>query len=191
MITLYNPGDLKIVHVTSVDFIKRPHKKPVHIVQYDKTIPIMKVKLYSNDIEYALPEDMDVRVRWGKEDNTFVYKDILGCDDERTSIYFEIDEQMSYYAGIVYPIIELKFIADDQEHRAGSAQIPVVIDPNPILDSDVESQSQYFDTLYILTKAKIEAELTGEIDTHTHASDNTWRGIVDDLTSFKRINRYD
>lgn len=114
-------------------------------MQYDKTIPIMEVDLYLNNVEYALPDELDVRVRWSKKDRTFVYKDILGCSTDRKSVYFEIDEQMSFYAGIVYPIIELKVSESVDDEIAGSGPIPVVIDPNPILDSDVESQSEFFD----------------------------------------------
>ena len=142
---VYTPDNLKVVHSTSVDFIKRPKTDPIHIVQYDKTIPIIKVNLYLDGVSYILPDAIGVRVRWSKPDKTFVYKDILGCSPDKKSIYFDVDEQMSYYSGIVYPILELKITDGINNYYAGSAPISVIIDENPILDQDVESQSEYFD----------------------------------------------
>ena len=65
-VTLYTPDLSKIIHETKVDFRQRVIQPIIHIVQYDKSLPIIAVKLYNNGIAYALPENADVSVRWGK-----------------------------------------------------------------------------------------------------------------------------
>ena len=48
----YIPSSDKKVHRTSVDFILRNCTKEVHIVQYDKTQPIVEVELFNNEKSY-------------------------------------------------------------------------------------------------------------------------------------------
>ena len=88
-----------ISHATSVDFSKRSVNQPVHIVQYDQSLPILAVSLYNNGQLYRLSESMDVSIRLGKPDRTFVCNKALGCDSTRTIVYFEITQQMSLFDG--------------------------------------------------------------------------------------------
>ena len=128
-----------ISHATSVDFSKRSVNQPVHIVQYDKTLPILAVSLYNNGQPYRLNETMDVSIRLGKPDRTFVYNKALGCDSTRTIVYFEITQQMSVFDGEYYPVIEIK----DGEKIANSSTIYLAIDRNPIQNDYVESTFEY------------------------------------------------
>lgn len=130
-----------IIHETNVDFVLRPCSKEVHLVQYDLTLPIVKVNLYKNGERYVLPNDVEANVRFGKLDHTFVYKAVLGCNEERNAIYFQVDEQMTLIAGRVSPTIELKWEYNNTTGFANSSPIPVVITRNPIQESDVESSS--------------------------------------------------
>jgi lysophospholipase L1-like esterase len=134
-VTLYTPDLSKIIHETKVDFRQRVIQPIIHIVQYDKSLPIIAVKLYNNGIAYALPENADVSVRWGKRDHTFVYNAVLGCNSDRTIVYFEITEQMTVFYGEHNPIIELR----NGTSLAGSGYIQFYLDRNPIQDGDVES----------------------------------------------------
>ena len=135
----YVPSTDKKIHKTSADFIIRNCAREIHIVQYDRTQPIVEVELFNNGRKYFLPNDAIMNLRFGKPDRTFVYKSILGCDETRHIIYFDIDEQMSYLYGKVNPILEL--IIGDMV--AGSSPIPIEIDRNPIQDSDLESNVDY------------------------------------------------
>ena len=128
-----------ISHVTSVDFSKRSVNQPVHIVQYDKTLPILAVSLYNNGQLYSLSETMDVSIRLGKPDRTFVYNKALGCDSTRTIVYFEITEQMTVFDCEYYPVIEIK----DGEKVANSSTIYLVVDRNPVQTDYVESTYEY------------------------------------------------
>ena len=130
-----------ISHATSVDFSKRSVNQPVHIVQYDKTLPILAVSLYNNGQPYRLNETMDVSIRLGKPDRTFVCNKTLGCDSTRTIVYFEITQQMSLFDGEYYPVIEIR----DGEKIANSSTIYLVVDRNPVQTDYIESMIEYKD----------------------------------------------
>ena len=128
-----------ISHATSVDFSKRSVSQPVHIVQYDRTLPILAVSLYNNGQLYRLSEDMEVSIRLGKPDRTFVYNKALGCDSTRTIVYFEITQQMSLFDGEYYPVIEIM----DGDKIANSSTIYLVVDRNPVQHDYIESTVEY------------------------------------------------
>ena len=128
-----------ISHATSVDFSKRSVNQPVHIVQYDKTLPILAVSLYNNGQLYRLSESMNVSIRLGKPDRTFVYNKALGCDSTRTIVYFEITQQMSLFDGEFYPVIEIM----DGDKIANSSTIYLVVDRNPVQHDYIESTVEY------------------------------------------------
>ena len=128
-----------ISHATSVDFSKRSVNQPVHIVQYDRTLPILAVSLYNNGQLYHLSETMEVSIRLGKPDRTFVYNKALGCDSTRTIVYFEITQQMSLFDGEFYPVIEIV----DGEKIANSSTIYLVVDRNPVQHDYIESTIEY------------------------------------------------
>ena len=151
-VTNYTPSGIS--HRTSVDFSKRTVGQPVHIVQYDDTLPILAVSLYNNGQPYRIPESSEVRIRFGKPDKTFVYKSALGCDINRTIVYFEISQQMTVINGDYYPVIELK----DNGRIANSSAIFVAIDRNPIQNGDIESPYENKD----LSKYRDEAVKAAE-----------------------------
>lgn len=128
-----------ISHATSVDFSKRSVNQPVHIVQYDRSLPILAVSLYNNGQLYRLSESMDVSIRLGKPDRTFVYNKALGCNSTRTIVYFEITQQMSLFDGEYYPVIEIM----DGEKIANSSTIYLVVDRNPVQHDYIESTIEY------------------------------------------------
>ena len=128
-----------ISHATSVDFSKRSVNQPVHIVQYDRSLPILAVSLYNNGQLYRLGESMEVSIRLGKPDRTFVYNKALGCDSTRTIVYFEITQQMSLFDGEYYPVIEIM----DGEKIANSSTIYLVVDRNPVQHDYIESTIEY------------------------------------------------
>lgn len=132
-----------ISHATSVDFSKRSVNQPVHIVQYDKSLPILAVSLYNNGQLYRLSESMDVSIRLGKPDRTFVYNKALGCDPTHTIVYFEITQQMSLFDGEYYPVIEIM----DGEKIANSSTIYLIVDRNPVQHDYIESTVEYKELL--------------------------------------------
>lgn len=136
-VNLYTPDSNVIVHETKVDFRRRVVQRQVNLVQYDKSMPVIAVKLCSNGNEYVLPENASAYIRFGKRDHTYVYNECLGCDQTRTIVYFAITDQMTVFYGEHTPIVELR-IGDTV---AGSGSIPIWIDRNPIQNGDTESKS--------------------------------------------------
>ena len=134
---LYEPTGIS--HPTSVDFSKRSINQPVHLVQYDKSLPILAVSLYNNGQLYPLPDDAIASIRLGKPDKTFVYNRALGCNSNRTVVYFEVTQQMTLIEGEYYPIIEITRGAK----IANSSSIYIIVDRNPIQHDYVESTSEF------------------------------------------------
>ena len=128
-----------IIHETSVDFVIRPCSREIHIVQYDKELPVIKVNLFREGQPYQLPNSALVHVRLGKLDNTFVYTNILGMNEDRTIAYFEVTEQMAMIAGRVNPVIEVVY----QGKVACSSPIPFVISKNPVQEGQIESHDEF------------------------------------------------
>ena len=153
-ISTYVVPSSRLVHETKVDFSYRSVNRTIHVVQYDKQLPIIAVTLYVSGKLYTLPANFDVNVKFGKRDNTFVYKPVLGCNANRSVVYFEMDEQMTFLAGSVNPIIELSYNDNGTIQRAGSSAIAIEIERNPIQETDIESTSEYVD----LNKAVSDAQ---------------------------------
>ena len=181
-IDIYMPDSNKIVHETKVDFSYRSVQKPIHVVQYDKQLPIIAVTLYVSGKLYTLPANFDVNVKFSKRDKTFIYKPVLGCNADRTVVYFEIDEQMTFIYGLVSPILELSFVDGENVQRAGSSSIAIEIERNPIQETDIESTSEYLD----LNQAVIDVQaalseftsgyVVGVVETRASVLTKIWTG---------------
>lgn len=140
----YIPDSNKIIHTTSVDFIKRYINDPVHLVQYDNSTPIIAIQLYSNGTPYVIPSGYDANVRVKKPDGTIIYNPVLGCDAARQIVYVEATTQMCAVDGEIYPIIEI----NQNGGGTGAAEIAasgyfhVFVDKNPVQDADISSTSE-------------------------------------------------
>lgn len=147
-VSTYTPTGIS--HATSVDFSKRTINQPVHIVQYDQTLPVLAVSLYNNGQLYPLPEDAEINIRLGKPDKTFVYKGALGCSADRTIAYFEITQQMTVIYGEYYPVIEIVQGAK----VACSSSIYIIVDKNPIQEDYIESRDEFIQLIQYRDEAK-------------------------------------
>ena len=167
-----------ISHATSVDFSKRSVNQPVHIVQYDKSLPILAVSLYNNGQLYRLSEDMEVSIRLGKPDRTFVYNKALGCDSTRTIVYFEITQQMSLFDGEYYPVIEIK----DGEKIANSSTIYLVVDRNPVQHDYIESTIEYKELINYRDEAVEASETAVNAANSASQSAESILGVEENVT---------
>lgn len=135
----YTPTATEIVHYTKADFRRRPIVEAVHIVQYDDSMPILAVELYSDGLVYQAPSTNTFKIRFGHGDRTFSYVDALGTNADRTIVYFRITPAMTYRFGLKKPVVEMTAGFT----FANSSEIPVMIDRNPIQESDEQSYSEY------------------------------------------------
>lgn len=164
---VYTPNEEKIVHSTSVDFGKRTILQPVHIVQYDDGLPILAVDLRLNGTQYVIPENAEINIRLSKKDGTFVYNPALGCDAERHTAYFEITQQMTTFKGRVNPIVEVVVGGG----VAGSSNIVLEIDRNPIQEGDIESSDEYISVQQYVERAEAAAKNATKSETNAKSSE--------------------
>lgn len=144
----YVPDINRPIHETRVDFSgKRLEYGKLHLVQYDKSLPLLAIKLYKNELEYALPANAIVRFMFAKPDYTIVSDYILGISSDRKTVYVEFNEQMSAVFGEVHPILELTIPVEvgteTVNKTAGSSSFDIVIDRNPVQEDSIESESVY------------------------------------------------
>ena len=138
-ISVYTPEDTKILHTADADFVSRQIGRPVHIVQYDDSLPILAVKLFNDGQAYTIPRNANVNIRLNKPDGTYIYNPALGCSEDRRIVYFEITPQMAAYAGESSPVVEI----DYEGSVAASSPIGIVIDCNPLPNDGIESTNEY------------------------------------------------
>ena len=73
-ISVYVRSADKLLHKTEVDFAQRMVQRIVNVVQYDKQLPVVEVRLFLNGEPYILPLEISAQLRWTKKDKTFTYK---------------------------------------------------------------------------------------------------------------------
>ena len=150
-ISSYTPSADRIIHNTEVDFQTRTQLgTTVHLMQYDKSLPVVAVALYSNGQPYQIPTGAEMNVRVGKTDGTKVYNPVLGCNSNRTICYFEVTQQMSSAYGPTLAILELIL----NGAIAGSSYIPLDIARNPAQDDAIQSSDEYKSMNAIIDEAR-------------------------------------
>ncbi|WP_270509588.1 hypothetical protein [Gemmiger formicilis] len=137
-VTIYSPPSAAQVKNCTADFDLRHAPVPIHLVQFDKTIPILAVALYKGGTAYKLPEDAEANVRMGKRNNLYVYNPVLGCNEGRTLVYVAVTPQMTTQDGVFYPILEV--LAGGGV--AGTSPLQLVIQRNPVQEGDLEDTSE-------------------------------------------------
>lgn len=150
-ISVYTPPSDRLLHNADVDFGGRNKLgSPVHLMQYDKSLPIVAVKLYLNDIPFKLSSGASVNIRVGKRDGTTVYNPVLGCDTTRTIVYCEMTKQICAEYGSTPAILELMI----GENIAGSSYLMLDIAKNPVQENAVESSDEYKTIMEVIADAK-------------------------------------
>lgn len=135
----YSPPETALVKATRADFDRRDVVQPVHLVQYDDTLPVLAVNLYKGGQPWALPTGADVNLRMDKKDGHYVYNPALGVSSDRTTVYLAVTAQMTTGCGTFAPVIEV--LAGGGV--AGMAALRLEIDRNPVQDGMIESTDEY------------------------------------------------
>ena len=150
-VSVYNVPSERIVHKAAVDFKDRSHiAASVHLMQYDKSLPVIKVELFSGGKPYIIPANADMNVRVGKPDGTKVFNAVLGCNSQRNIVYVEVTRQICAAYGTALAAIEV-VIAQDV---AGSSYIRLDIDRNPAQDDAIESSDEYQSLSELITDSQ-------------------------------------
>lgn len=150
-VTTYMPPSDRIIHNTAVDFGERwSLGTAVNLMQYDKTLPIIAVSLYSGGQPYTIPSSADLNARVGKSDGTKVYNPVLGCNSTRNVAYIEVTRQISAVYGPALATLEL--IIDG--NIAYSSYILLDVAKNPAPDDAIESTNEYKSLFEAINDAK-------------------------------------
>ena len=165
---IYSPDSTKVVHNTSVDFKKRCLSLPIHIVQYDHSLPILAVSLNSGGNTYTLPNNVEANIRLKKPDGKVVYNPVLGCNNERNVLYVEITYQMTTCWGRTSPVIEIVIDTD----VVASSSIDIEIDKNPIQVGDIESTDEVKTLIRYVQEAEEARDDAAESELAAKASEN-------------------
>lgn len=134
---------------------KREIPSPVHLVQYDRTLPVLAVVLYFNDQRYTLPTGAAVNIRMEKGDGTHVYNPALGVSGDRQTVYVAVTHQMTVIAGDYRPILEI--VVDGGV--VGTSELALHIARNPVPEDAIESSDEYKTLAEILAEAQEAAQI--------------------------------
>ena len=150
-ISVYTPPSDRLLHNTAVDFGERwSLGTAVNLMQYDKTLPIIAVSLYSGGQPYTIPSSADLNVRVGKSDGTKVYNPVLGCNSTRNVAYIEVTRQISAVYGPALATLELII----EGNIAHSSYILLDVAKNPAPDDAIESTNEYKSLFEAINDAK-------------------------------------
>ena len=150
-VTTYIPPSDRIIHNTAVDFGERwSLGTAVNLMQYDKTLPIIAVSLYSGGQPYTIPSSADLNARVGKSDGTKVYNPVLGCNSTRNVAYIEVTRQISAVYGPALATLELII----EGNIAYSSYILLDVAKNPAPDDAIESTNEYKSLFEAINDAK-------------------------------------
>ena len=135
----YSPPAAALIKATRADFDRRDVVQPVHLVQYDDTLPVLAAALYKGGQPWTLPTGADVNLRMDKKDGHYVYNPALGVSSDRATVYLAVTAQMTTGYGTFAPVIEV--LAGGGV--AGMAALRLEIDRNPVQDGMIESTDEY------------------------------------------------
>lgn len=135
----YSPPTAALIKATRADFDRRDVVQPVHLVQYDDTLPVLAVDLYKGGQPWTLPTGADVNLRMDKKDGHYVYNPALGVSSDRNTVYLAVTAQMTTGYGTFSPVVEV--LAGGGV--AGMAALRLDIDRNPVQDGMLESTDEY------------------------------------------------
>lgn len=135
----YSPPTAALIKATRADFDRRDVVQPVHLVQYDDTLPVLSVALYKGGQPWTLPTGADVNLRMDKKDGHYVYNPALGVSSDRATVYLAVTAQMTTGYGTFAPVVEV--LAGGGV--AGMAALRLEIDRNPVQDGMLESTDEY------------------------------------------------
>lgn len=127
--TVHAETDSEIIHETEVDFVLRPVSTPIHLVQFDNSLPLIKVNLLKNGRKFVIPDGMKVYLKFlnakiGVDNVSF---EITECSEDRTAVYFGVTSAMTNLFQKTFGVISLK----QDDYEAHSSPLHFIIDVNP------------------------------------------------------------
>lgn len=160
----YSPPAEALIKATRADFDRRDVVQPVHLVQYDDTLPVLAVALYKGGQPWALPTGADVNMRMDKKDGHYVYNPALGVSSDRSTVYIAVTAQMTTSYGTFAPVVEV--LAGGGV--AGMAALRLDIDRNPVQDGMLESTDEYKTIQVLAAEVAANAKIVRDNEAGIH-----------------------
>jgi hypothetical protein len=169
---------MSIKHTTTVDIGDlRTLSKPIHLMQYDKSLPEIEVHITKDGQEYTIPSGYSATIRWGKPDKH-------GCTATGTvsgsTVTFQVTEQMACVAGRSKVTVE---IVESDSSQAGTAKFEVIIDSNPIGDNTIVSDSEISDIQKALETAKQAQSIIDDVTEKSESASTLINNATESLES--------
>ncbi len=136
---VYTPAATAQLKPCEVDFDRRDIGLPVHLMQYDRTMPILAASLYKDGAPFAVPAGAAVNVRLDKKDGHYVYNPALGLTTDRKTVYVGITVQMTAAYGQLPAVLEIALGAE----IACSGYLTLDVGRNPAQDGAIESSNEF------------------------------------------------
>ena len=131
--TNYTETSYDIIHETEVDFVLRPTSTVIHLVQYDTSLPLIKVWLYNNGRKFVIPDGASVYLRFANNKIGVdpVRFEITLKNSQGTAVYFRPTSAMTNLFQKTLGCIEI----DVDGAVANSSPLAFIIDRNPYQNS--------------------------------------------------------
>lgn len=146
------PDATRLIQTLCVELDGGSILPPVRLVQYDKRLPVLALRLLHGGKAYALPSGAAANIRVGKNDGHSVYNPAWGVSADRTEVYVEITAQMTACAGI--QMASLEIVADGDVK--GTQPLKLDVARNPVQADAYESSDEY-KSIYELGQQVVEA----------------------------------
>ena len=134
----YTPNADKVVIDVDIDFVTRPITPTIHLVQYDKELPVLAVHMYENRSAYTIASVATAAIRINCGGQAY-YHEAQGQSADGTTVYFEVDETLCLDPGYKPGVIEIS----NSQGVIGSSPIAVDVEQNPVPEDAIAVSGDY------------------------------------------------
>lgn len=158
------PADSVIIDV-DVDFVTRPITPPIHLVQYDKVLPVLAIHMYSNRSAYSMPQQSTAAIRVNLGNGAHYYAFAEGRSADFTIVYFVLQAPLCYNPGFKPGVIEIS----NSEGLINSSAISIEVEQNPMPEDAIHTDEDYINLINIIHG--VEKWAYGDCQ---HLTNNSW-----------------
>lgn len=158
------PADSVIIDI-DVDFVTRPITPPIHLVQFDKVLPVLAIHMYSNRSAYSMPQQSTAAIRVNNGNGTYYYAFAEGRSADFTTVYFQIQAALCLDPGFKPGVIEIS----NSDGLVNSSSIQIEVEQNPVPEDAIISSDDYINLRQLIDE--VEKWAYGDCQ---HLTNNSW-----------------
>ena len=158
------PADSVIIDI-DVDFVTRPITPPIHLVQFDKVLPVLAIHMYSNRSAYSMPQQSTAAIRVNNGNGTYYYAFAEGRSADFTTVYFQIQAALCLDPGFKPGVIEIS----NSDGLVNSSSVQIEVEQNPMPEDVIISSDDYINLRQLIDE--VEKWAYGDCQHLTH---NSW-----------------